>query len=93
MTLTLRAANLVNRATGMNALERRASSLTVPKYFHDTISINGLDRIKPETWSLGHLGGSSTKVLGKFIDSLRAGKAKLIEKINNDIMILEQLEA
>lgn len=84
---------MANQATDMDALERRAGSLTIPKYFHHTISSTGLDRINPQTWSSEHWGASSRKVLGKFIDSLRAGKAKLIEKINDDIIILEQLQA
>lgn len=75
----------------MDALERRASSLIILKYFHHMISSKGLDRIKPQIWSLEHWGASSTKVLGKFINSLRAGKAKLIEKINDNIIIFEQL--
>jgi hypothetical protein len=77
----------------MNALKRRTSSLTIPKYFHHTISSKGLDRINPQTWSSEDWGASSTSILSKFIDSLRAGKAKLIENINDDIMILEQLQA
>jgi hypothetical protein len=84
-----RAASIVNLGTNMDGLERRANFPTFSKYFHHTRSSSGLDQVKPQTWLLEHLRASSAKALGNLIDGLRAGKVRLVEKVNDDIIILE----
>lgn len=91
--LMLGVAISANRETDKDVLERRAIFPTIGKsFYHDKVS-NGLDHIKSNTYLLERLGASSTDVLGKLIESFRVGKVKIIGKMHDDIIVLDQSQA